>query len=163
MRFRLHNRKLNFEYGDSNTKEMATLDIIEWYHRLGGKIEPDTEIEVSSYFPGSPYEKTALTKKRKMPPTYLCEGSIWLDFCQPNGQIDVLALSVYRDTKGAQKYKGKPIGDHRNLFLQYEIDDKKPNHTNKIPNRHIPLEHGVIIKAVVGDIEVQKITIKPQS
>lgn len=160
MKLKLHNRKVTFKYGTLESNQLTTLDIKQWYQNLGGKIDPSTKVEFFSYFPGRPYEKTTLTSK--MPPNYLCEGSVWLNFCQPNGQIDVLALSVYRDTKGGQKYKGKPIGDHRNLFLQYEIGDKK-THIDEIPNRHIPLEDGVIIKAIVDDIEVKKITIEPHS
>lgn len=137
---------------------LTPLDIKQWYRRLGGKIEPDTKIEFSTYFPRTPYEKTALTDE--MPQDYLCRGSLPVHIYQPDGRIDVLALSVYIDTKG-HKYKGKPIGDHYNLYLQYEINDQK-THTDRIPNRHIPLQDSVIIKAVVDGVKVKEVTINPR-
>ncbi|MHA1386650.1 MAG: hypothetical protein ACTSR3_23090 [Candidatus Helarchaeota archaeon] len=153
MRFKLSDRRVMFEYGALNAPKLTPLDIKQRYRYLGGKIEPETEIEFSSYFPGSYYERTALTSK--MPPEYLCVGSISCIIHQPNSRDDVLSISAYRD-----KSRHAPtIGDHHNLFLQYQIADEI-NHTNEIPNRHIPLSEGVLIKAVVDDEEVLRQIIK---
>jgi len=90
-----------------------------------------------------------------MPPTYLCEGSISCLFHQPSNQVDVLSISVYKDTSGHPPIRE----DHYNLFLQHQINGKI-DHTKKIPNRHIPLRDGVVIKALVDGKEVKKQRIK---
>lgn len=155
MKIHIYNKKVIFKYGPLHTTDdrLSTLDVKEWYERLGGKIRSNTEIDFASFFPGKPYGKTALTST--MPSTYLCEGSIWVNFYQPNGRTHILALSVYRDTSG----HCPSMGNHFNLFLQYQIDDK-PNHTSEIPNRHISLKDGVVIKLVVDNEEVEKVIIK---
>lgn len=149
MRLKISERKVTFEYGAINAPELIPIDIKQKYQYLGGKIEPETEIEFSSYFPGSPYKRTALTSN--MPLEYLCEGSISCIIYNPNNQVDVLSISAYRDKRG----HAPNIGDHHNLYLQYQINGKI-DHTNEIPNRHIPLSEGVIIRALVDDKEVQK-------
>lgn len=153
MRFKLSDRRVTFEYGALNAPELTPLNIKQRYRYLGGKIEPETEIEFSSYFPGSYYERTALTSE--MPPEYLCAGSISCIIHQPNRRVDVLSISAYRDKRG----HAPTIGDHHNLFLQHQIDGEI-NHTNEIPNRHIPLSEGVVIRALVDDEEVLRQTIK---
>jgi len=156
MRLKLYDKKVTFRYGSLCAKELTCLDIAQWYQKLGGTIEPSTEIEFHSYFPGSPYTRTALTNK--MPPTYLCDGSISCFIYQPNGQTDVISLSAYRDTtRGAMD---SSIGVHRNMFLQYEIAGLAPNHIDKIPNRHIPLKEDVIIKASVDDTEIKNVILE---
>jgi len=152
MRCKLCNVEAYFKYGTLGTPDdqLTCLDIKKWYQNLGGQITPDTEIEFATYFPGKPYEKTALTKK--MPKDYLCEGSGSAIIYQPDGHSDVISLSVYRDTKGLQL-----IGDHRNLFLQYEIDGNR-SHTDDIENRHIPLNKSIIIKPFINKSEVKEHT-----
>jgi len=87
-----------------------------------------------------------------MPPQYLCEGSGSAIIYNPGVQPDVISISVYRDTSGHL-----PEGDHHNLFLQYEVGGKK-THTDKIPNRHIPLKDGVVVKPFVDNIEIKEKT-----
>ena len=153
MRFKLSDRRVTFEYGALNVPKLTPLNIIQKYRYFGGKIGPETEVEFSSFFPGSYYERTALTSK--MPPAYLCAGSMSSIFYQPNGQVDVLSVSAYRDESG----HAPTIGNHHNLYLQYRIDNRI-KHTNKIPNRHIPLSEGVVIRALVDSKEVLRQTIK---
>jgi hypothetical protein len=156
MRLKLHDKKVTFQYGSLCGKELTCLDIAQWYQKLGGTIEPDTEIEFRSYFSGNVYTRTALTNK--MPETYLCEGSISCFIYQPSGQTDVISLSAYRDTtRGAMD---SSIGVHRNMFLQYEITGLAPNHTDEIPNRHIPSKEDVIIKASVDNMDIKKVVLK---
>jgi hypothetical protein len=154
MRLKLYGKKAVFEYGPSSASELTTLDIAEWYQNLGGTIEPDTEIEFVSYFPGTPYEKTAFANK--MPETYLCEGSGSAVIHQPDGKIDHLSISIYRDTTG---HALTTMGDHYNLFLQYKIGRNNVDQTDEIPNRHLPLGEGVIVRALLDDHETMKKTI----
>lgn len=151
MRVKLYKKKAVFRYGSSGAKTLTTLDITEWYRSLGGTIEPDTEIEFVSYFPGSLYDRTALTKK--MPPTYLCEGSGSAVIYQPDGRIDHLSISIYRDTTG---HALPTMGDHHNLFLQYKIGENDIDQTNDIPNRHLPLRDSVVIGAFLDEQEIMR-------
>jgi hypothetical protein len=152
MRYKLSRVKAYFKYGILGTTDdkLTCLDIKQWYQDLGGKITTDTEIEFTTHFPKEPYEKTALT--HRMPETYLCEGSGSAIIYQPGGHADAISVSVYRDTKG-----GQPIGDHHNLFLQYDISGGK-NHTDEIQNRHIPLNQKIILKPYIDSTEVQEHT-----
>jgi hypothetical protein len=148
MRYKLRETSATFRYGalDTANNDLTCLDIKKAYQNLGGVIAPDTEIDFDTYFPEHPYEKTALTEN--MPLNYRCEGSGSARIYQPDGKVDVISISVYRDARGDQ-----PIGDHHNLFLQYEISGKKA-HTNRIENRHIPLRDGVVIKPFIDNAEV---------
>lgn len=114
-------------------------------------MESVIEVDSSSYSPGKPYPKTALTDS--MPPEYLCLGSLWVNFHRPNNQTDTLAISVYRDLRGHI-----PV-DHYNLYLQHEIDGVR-NHTDKIPNRHIPLGDGVIMRFLADDDVIDEATVE---
>ncbi len=151
MRYRLRNGQITFEYGSQNSPQLTPLNVNEWYRKLGGQIFPNTEIEVSSYFPGEPYEYTALTRTRPMPPTYLCEGSLSISFYTPNRNTDVLSISAYRDTSDHDP----TLEEHHNIYLQYEVSCIK-DHTDEIPDRHIPLQEGVIIRALLNDKELKK-------
>jgi hypothetical protein len=154
MRYRLCDVTATFRYGalDTADNDLTCLDIKKAYQNLGGAITPDTEIDFDTYFPKQPYEKTALAEC--MPPNYRCEGSRSARIYQPDGKVDVISISVYRDTRGDQ-----PIGDHHNLFLQYEINGKK-THTDRIENRHIPLRDGVVIKPFIDNAEICEKTAK---
>jgi hypothetical protein len=151
MRIKLYGKKAVFEYGPSTANRLTSLDITEWYQNLGGTIQTETEIEFVPHFPGTPYEKTALTNE--MPKTYLCEGSGSAVIYQPDGQIDHLSISIYRDTTG---HALTTMGDHYNLFLQYKIGNNNIDQTDKIPNRHLPLENGVVLKGLLDQHEVMR-------
>jgi len=152
MRYRLIDVEAHFRYGSLGTTDgsLTCLDIKKWYQNLGGRITPYTYIEFETYFPGKPYRKTDLTDD--MPENYLCEGSGSAVIYRPNGQVDVISVSVYKDIRGDQL-----AVDHHNLYLQYQINGKK-DHTNKIPNRHIPLQNGVIIKPFINSAEIKEKT-----
>ena len=151
MALKVNQRSIVFRYGALKKQELAEVDAKQFYIAQGGKIEPETFVQFSSYFPGAPYSKTALTSS--MPPKYLCRGSINAHFCQSDGNVDVVSISVYQDTT---KKAGKSArGVHFNLFLQYDINGVR-KHTDKIPNRHIPLWEGVVLKAFVGERGILK-------
>lgn len=148
--------KVAFKYGALNASKLAEVDVNQFYVAQGGKIEQETQVQFSSYFHGAPYAKTALTSS--MGPNYLCMGSINAHYIQPNGDVDVISISVFRDT--TQKAKSTS-GAHFNTYLQYEINGER-NHTNKIPDRHIPLNDGVLLKAIIcGEREVMQEIIQP--
>ena len=151
MRFKLYKKRATFEYGSLRSIRLTSLDISEWYEKLGGAIEQETDIEFVAYFPGGAYQKTALAQK--MPQTYLCEGSGSAVIYQPDGQIDHLSISVYRDTTG---HALPVMGDHYNLFMQYKIGENDVDQTNKIPNRHLPVKDKVLIRALLDEREIIK-------
>ncbi len=154
MAFKINKSRIAFSYGALNAQELTEVDVKQFYVAQGGKIKPETFVQFTSHFPGSPYTKTALTSS--MPPTYLCRGSINAHFCQPDGIVDVVSISVYEDT--AKKARKSSTGIHFNLFLQHDVNGIR-KHTGKIPNRHIPLREGVILKAFVDEREVLAETI----
>ena len=145
MAFKVNQRSIAFRYGALNEQELAKVDVKQFYIAQGGKIEPETFVQFSSYFPGAPYSKTALASN--MPPKYLCRGSINAHFCQSDGSVDIVSISAYQDT--TKKAGKSATGVHFNLFLQYDINGVR-KHTDKIPNRHMPLWEGVVLKAFVG-------------
>lgn len=147
MRYKIYGRKVSFKYYSSGDGIPTYLDISKVYQELGGKIEQETELDFEEYFPGTPYEKTALTDK--MPPAHLCEGSGSAVFYQPDGRVDHLAISVYRDTTGHSN-----MGDHHNLRLQYKIGGKETKQKERIQNNHIPLQHSVILEGIVDGKKV---------
>jgi len=154
MAFKINRSRIAFSYGALNAQELTEVDVKQFYVAQGGKIKPETFVQFTSHFPGSQYTKTALTSS--MPPTYLCRGSINAHFCQPDGIVDVVSISVYEDT--AKKARKSSTGIHFNLFLQHDINGIR-KYTGKIPNRHIPLREGVILKAFVDEREVLAETI----
>ena len=147
MRYKIYGKEISFQYYSSGDGIPTCLDISKVYEELGGKIETETELEFVEYFPDTPYEKTALTNK--MPPAHLCEGSGSAIFYQPDGRVDHLAISVYRDTTGHSN-----MVSHHNLRLQYKIGGEETKQKEKIPNNHIPLEYSVIIEGIVDGKEV---------
>jgi len=156
MRFKLSEGKVTLEYS-SPTTGTKSLDVREEYLYLGGAVEPNMEVEPSEWFPGAPYQKTALTDN--MNPSYLCEGSITWTIIKPSGQRDRISLSVYRDLSGHDPC----LGDHRNLFLQYEIGGNT-DHMHRIPNRHIPLSDPLTIGAGVnGKIVIERVLAPPKT
>ena len=154
MAFKINKSRIAFSYGALNAQELTEVDVKQFYVAQGGKIKPETFVQFTSHFPGSPYTRTALTSS--MPPTYLCRGSINAHFCQSDGIVDVVSISVYKDT--AKKTRKSSTGIHFNLFLQHDINGVR-KHTDKILNRHIPLREGVILKAFVDEREVLAETI----
>jgi len=154
MAFKINKSRITLNYGALNAQELTVVNVKQFYVVQGGKIEPETFVQFTPHFPGSPYSKTALTSS--MPPTYLCRGSINAHFCQPDGNVDIVSISVYEDT--TKKASKSSTSIHFNLFLQYDINGIR-KHTDKIPNRHIPLREGVILKAFVDEREVLAETI----
>jgi hypothetical protein len=152
MRYKLNEVQAVFKYGPegSDDKELACIDIKSCYLNLGGKVSPETEVEFTTFFPGKPYEKTALTEK--MPSTYLCEGSGSAIIYNPGSQPDAISVSVYRDTS---KHSG--MEEHHNIYLQYNVGTKL-DHLNNIPERHIPLSKNVVIKPFIDGEEVKEET-----
>jgi len=140
MALKVNQRSIVFRYGALKEQELAEVDAKQFYIAQGGKIEPETFVQFSSYFPGAPYSKTALTSS--MPPKYLCRGSINAHFCQSDGNVDVVSISVYQDTT-------------KKAVLQYDINGVR-KHTDKIPNRHIPLGEGVVLEVFVGERGILK-------
>jgi hypothetical protein len=158
MRFRLDNRKAFFQYGSSSATELTILNINDWYQKLGGTIEDGTEIEFVPCFPGSLYERTALTER--MPQAYLCEGSGSAVLYKPGGQVDYLSISIYRDTTPDAL---STSGYHHNLFLQYKIGAQDVTHTDHIPNRHLALSNDVVIKGFLDNEQMMNETIRTTS
>lgn len=157
MRIKIGKNIAFFKYGSSGNTELTPFNINEWYKKLGGCISPETELEFVNYFPGTLYEKTALTEHMRQ--TYLCEGSGSAVIYQPSGQVDYLSISIYRDTTP----NAISTGGHHNLFLQYRIGKRKPTHTDKIPGRHLPLHSSVILQGIVDGEILMSETINAQS
>lgn len=89
-----------------------------------------------------------------MPSTYLCMGSMSAHFYENNQYIGGIAVSIYQDlTK-----HDLPTGDHYNAYLQWEVKGTL-NHTNRIQNRHIPLNNSVTLKGLTDQKEIIKVTL----
>ena len=152
LRYRVNDfQNISMEYGDANLGQFSTLNVVQEFINRGGSISPHTEIEFSKYFPNSPYPQTALTNQ--MPPNYLCMGSMSVRFYDGNQRIGGIAVSMYQDLT----QHDRRMGDHYNAYLQWETQGKKPEHTECIPNRHIPLTNKVILKGFLDQNEVIRV------
>ncbi len=85
-----------------------------------------------------------------MPSTYLCAGSGSAVIYNPGAKPDAISVSVYKDTS---KHSG--MDDHHNIYLQYNVG-KNIDHTDKIPDRHIPLTNYVVVKPFIDGEEVKE-------
>lgn len=141
---------ISMEYGDDTLRKYSTLNVVQEFINHGGSISPPTEVEFSKHFPNSPYPQTALTNQ--MPSNYLCMGSMSAMFYNGNQRIGGIAVSIYQDLT----QHDRRMGDHYNAFKQWETQGRL-DHTDHIPNRHIPLANKVILKGFVDQNEVIKV------
>ena len=137
-----------FVFGSSSGISLSIIDVKQKFIDLGGKIKPNTQMGFSSDFPGSGYNKSALTQTAVLPPTHLCMGSMSACFIQPEGRIDALSIAVYRDTSG----HNSKVGNHFNLHLQWEIEGEVHDSKN-IEHHVIPISDGASIRLLWDDIE----------
>jgi len=154
MGYKIFGKKFSFKWGESPENLSGSIDVTKEYLNRGGQISPDTEVEFTSTFPPETYKKTALTDH--MPDTYECAGSMSTAIHQPNRKTDFMSISDYFDLTGHDK----KLGDHHNLYLQYQIGDNKPCHTDEIPHRHIPLANTLYVAAYINDEKVYEDRIK---
>ena len=152
MRIRLNTKKIEFVYYNSRDGIPTTIDPLKEFVNMGGALSPNTEIELSEYFPASNYQKTALTDN--MPANYLCMGSMSLSVFEGSEYKGGIALSIYSDKTGHDP----TFGDHKNIFMQYETSLGK-NHSDHIPNRHVKLSDKLTIKTLFDGNEVKSITL----
>ena len=151
MSYSIYEKKLVFCWGTSPTDLYGRLDITQVYRDLGGSISPKTEVKFSSTFPIATYSKTALTNK--MRDEYQCAGSLTAAIYNPGKPIDYLSLSDYFDLT----MHDPDFGDHHNLYLQYQMQNQKPGHTEKYmkqEDRHIELKEKLFVTAYIDGKKV---------
>jgi hypothetical protein len=149
--YSLNGKKLLFCWGTCPTDLFGTLDVTQAYIDLGGSISINTQVNFSSTFPMSTYEKTALTNKMRK--EYQCAGSLTAAIFEPGKEADYMSLSDYYDlTKHDPNF-----GDHHNLYLQHKIGDQKIDHTRNYfeeKDRHIKLNETVYVAAFIDGKKV---------
>ncbi len=155
--YSLGDKKLLFCWGTCPTDLFGTLDVTQAYVNLGGSLSPRTQVEFSSTFPESTYEKTALTDKMRK--TYRCAGSLTAVIFEPGKPSDYMSLSDYFDLTN----HAPDFGDHHNLYLQHKIGDQKIDHTKKFfdeKDRHIKLNETVYVAAFLGNEKIYEDYVK---
>ena len=103
------------------------------------------ELEIGHRLGEKPYADTGFAKKG-MPLTYLCEGSVWLNFHQPDGSFANISLVPhFHDTR----YKDNEP-PHHNFWLYWTNFDGSRGSDYHIPGHRIPVIEPVVISIMCG-------------
>jgi len=113
----------------------------------------EVELEIGDRLGGIPYADTGRAKK-PMPPTYLCEGSVWLNFYAPEGECANISLVPHMDTTGHKA----DMHPHHNFYTCWTDFDGYLGCDKNIPGHSIPKGEPVAISIICGE-DVRKGTI----
>ena len=104
----------------------------------------DLRLDVGMRLGEEPYSDTGRAKKG-MPPRYLCEGSVWLNFYAPNGEFANVCLVPHLDKTG---HSGKP---HHNFCLYLADFDGSTKLEKKIEGHTVPIDEPITISIEDGN------------
>lgn len=81
-----------------------------------------------------------VTDRATMPPSYQCEGSIWLTLCRPDRKEASIGLVPFLHTDDS----------HHNFWLYWSDFDGRKNASKYIPGHQIPIDEPVLVKVTCG-------------
>ena len=143
-------------FGPKSNPEIFKIDfLVEARRRLSvGTMDFDEcELEIGDRLGGKPYATT--DRARAMPQTYLCEGSVWLNFISPDGRRANISLVPHLDRTGHGR-ASLPI--HHNFDLYWTDFDGSPGFERGIPGHFILVNEPIVIRMSCGE-ETRKGTI----
>ena len=111
----------------------------------------ELELEIGDRLGEKPYPDTG---RAIMPPTYLCEGSVWLNFYNPDGRYANVSLVPHIDETGHRH----SIPPHHNFYLYWTNFDGSTGSDKDIRGHMIPKDEPIVISIMCGK-EVRKGTI----
>ena len=152
MKFKLDDlkeRNIPVVFGPRSNPDKFRIDLLERSFRILS-LENYSEIglEMGIRLGESPYSHVGRTY---MPPSYLCEGSIWLNFINHNGDYANMSLISFLDSKD----------DHHNFYLWWENFDGTQDYckdSRRIPGHQIPTDEPIEVK-ITFDEKIIKGTI----
>ena len=115
----------------------------------------ELELEIGDRLGERPYPNTGRTM---MPPTYLCEGSVWVNFCTDDGRYANVSLVPHLDRSGHRD--SVPV--HHNLYIYWTDFAGKPYCDKQIPGHVISKDEPIVITIICGK-EIRKGTIDVKS
>lgn len=146
----LKGRGILVVFGPASNPERFKIDLLEEARqRLSfGTIDlNELELEIGDRLGEKPYP---ITDRTTMPPTYLCEGSVWVNFYTPDGKYANISLVPHMD-----KTETPP---HHNFWLYLTDFDGRKGSDKRISGHRIPIDEPIIISISCGE-ETRKGTI----
>ena len=151
----LKERGVPVKFGPASQPEKYEIDLLE-VAKL--KLSLDTiddfdeaELEIGDRLPQRPYADTG---RATMPPTYLCEGSVWLNFHSSEGLSANIGLVPHIDTT-----RHLPdLHPHHNFRIYWTDFNGSIGSTDRIPGHLVPKDEPVAISIICGK-EIRKGTI----
>jgi len=144
-------------FGPISQPEKYEIDLLDVAHlKLSLETIDDldeVELEIGDRMGEIPYADTGRAKKT-MPLTYLCEGSVWLNFIAPEGEYANISLVPHMDTTGHRA----GMHPHHNFYIYWTDFDGCSGCDKNIPGHTIPKGEPVAISIICGK-DVRKGTI----
>lgn len=141
-------------FGPICNPEKFEIDLLEVAHQRFAVNTIDfneLELEIGDRLGERPYPHTG---RAIMPRTYLCEGSVWLNFYDPEGRCANVSLVPHFDETGHIH----SIHPHHNFWLYWTDFDGRIGFDNRIPGHMIQKDETIVISIMCGK-EVRKGTI----
>jgi hypothetical protein len=112
----------------------------------------ELELEIGDRLEDKPYSDTG---RARMPPSYLCEGSVWLNCYTPDGKYANIALVPFLD-KTEHRHGEFP---HHNFYIYWTDLMGQEGSERRISGHKIPVDQPVVV-SISCDTETRKGTIK---
>ena len=138
-------------FGPESEPEKFEIDLLKYAVSLLSIDDlGEVEVEAGDRLGETPYSQT---DRAPMPLAYLCEGSVWLNFCSPDDRYANISLVPHLD----QTMHGA-LSPHHNLWLYWTDFDGSQGSSKHISGHHIPADEPVSISISWGR-EIRKGTI----
>ena len=134
-------------FGPLSDPERFEIDLLEEaYQRFGVNTTDfnELELEIGDRLGEKPYSDTG---RAPMPPTYLCEGSVWLNFYSPDGRCANISFVPHWDE--TQHIPG--IHPHHNFWLYWTDFNGSIGSTSHIPGHVIHKDEPIEISLICGE------------
>lgn len=152
MRIKVRNVKKSgvpVRFGPKSEPIKFKVDLLEEARKrlsIGFKEFDDLELEIGDRLDEKPYPKT---DRATMPPTYLCGGSVWVNFYSPDGSCANVSLVPHLH---------KTVPPHHNFWLYWTDFDGSKYSEDHIPGHFIDTDEPVVVKIICG-AEIRKGTL----
>ena len=141
-------------FGPISDPEKFEIDLLEVARqRFSLKLKDinELELEIGDRLEERPYPNTG---RSIMPLNYLCEGSVWVNFCSLDGRYANVSLVPHMDETGHRH----SISPHHNFWLYWTNFDGSIGSDKHIPGHMISKDEPIAI-SIICSKEVRKGTI----
>jgi hypothetical protein len=149
----LKEKAILVKFGPISNSEKFKIDLLEVARRklsIDREDFNELELKIGDRLGESPYRKTDRTT---MPLTYLCEGSVWVNFCSPDNRWANVSLVPF--LHGA-------LSPHHNFWLYWTDFDGSKDCDKHIAGHFISKDEPIAISITCGE-EIRKGTIDVRS